>query len=278
MKQNLKGDKNVNPQSAVRYKQDGHVVVLTLDLPELRNPVTEPAVIEGLVEAFDRMNRDKSVRVAILTGAGTAFSSGGNLKAMAAPGGNADAPPIENREWYTTGIQRVPLAFERLEVPIIAAVNGPAVGAGCDVACMCDIRIAGRSASFSESFVKVGLVPGDGGAWLLPRAIGQSRAREMAFTGDAISAETALAWGLVSQVVEDDDLLPAALRLAARIAVNPPQAVRLTKRLMTIAQDSTLERVLDVSAAMQPLVHATRDHREALQAFVEKRKPVFEGR
>jgi enoyl-CoA hydratase/carnithine racemase len=262
----------------VRYEQDGHVVILTLDLPEMRNPVSESSIIEGLVEALERMNRDKSVRVAILTGAGSTFSSGGNLKAMAAPGGNADAPPIENREWYTTGIQRVPLAFERLEVPIIAAVNGPAVGAGCDVACMCDIRIAARSASFSESFVKVGLVPGDGGVWLLPRAIGQSRAREMAFTGEAISAEKALAWGLVSEVVDDADLMAAALRMAARIAVNPPQAVRLTKRLMTIGQDSTLERVLDVSAAMQPLAHATRDHREAVQAFVEKRKPVFEGR
>ena len=271
-------ERDVNARSAVRYEQDGHIVTLTLDMPEMRNPVSEPAIVSGLVDAVDRMNRDKSVRVAILTGAGSAFSSGGNLKAMAAPGGNADAPPIDNREWYTTGIQRVPLAFERLEVPIIAAVNGPAIGAGCDVACMCDIRIAARSASFAESFVKVGLVPGDGGAWLLPRAIGQSRAREMAFTGDAISADTALAWGLVSQVVEDDQLMATAQRLASRIAANPPQAVRLTKRLMTIGQDSTLERVLDVSAAMQPLAHATRDHREALAAFVEKRAPVFEGR
>jgi enoyl-CoA hydratase/carnithine racemase len=267
----------MSSETAVRYEQDGHIVVLTLNRPELRNPVSEPDVIEGLVEACDRMNGDMSVRVAILTGEGPVFSSGGNLKAMAAPGGNADAAPADNRTWYTRGIQRIPLAFERLEVPIIAAVNGPAIGAGCDVACMCDIRIAARSATFAESFVKVGLVPGDGGAWLLPRAIGQSRARQMAFTGDTISAEDALAWGLVSELVDDADLLAAAHRVAKRIAANPPQAVRMTKRLMTFGQDTSLERVLDISAAMQPLVHATQDHREALDAFVEKRKPVFCG-
>lgn len=262
---------------AVLYEQSGHVVTLTLNMPELRNPVSEPEIIDELVAAVDRMNRDKEVRAAILTGAGKAFSSGGHLKTMAAPDGNAYAAPADNRLWYLNGIQRIPLAFERLEVPIIAAVNGPAIGAGCDVACMCDIRVAGRSASFAESFVKVGLVPGDGGAWLLPRAIGQSRAREMAFTGDAIDAETALAWGLVSYVVDDAELLAKANAIADRIAANPPRAVRMTKKLMTSAQDMTLERVLDFSAAMQPLAHATQDHREALEAFVEKRKPSFSG-
>ncbi|MDR7156431.1 enoyl-CoA hydratase/carnithine racemase [Sphingobium xenophagum] len=262
---------------AVLYRQDDHVVTLTLNLPELRNPVSEQSVIEGLVAAMERMNADKSVRAAILTGAGSAFSSGGNLKAMAAPGGNADAPPIENRLWYVDGIQRIPLAFERLEVPIVAAVNGPAIGAGCDVACMCDIRVAGKSATFAESFVKVGLIPGDGGVWLLPRAIGQSRARELAFTGDAISSDTALEWGLVSYVVDDDQLMDKARSIAQRIAANPPAAVRMTKKLMTAGQDMTLDRVLDMSAAMQPLAHATRDHREALDAFVAKRKPNFTG-
>ena len=263
--------------TAVLYEQTDHIVTLTLNMPELRNPVSEPAIISGLIEAFERLNADKSVRVAILTGAGSAFSSGGNLKSMAAPDGNAYAAPSTNRLWYIEGIQRIPLAFERLEVPIIAAVNGPAIGAGCDVACMCDIRVASRSATFAESFVKVGLVPGDGGAWLLPRAVGQSRAREMAFTGDSISAETALDWGLVSYVVDDGDLLSKARSIAERIAVNPPMAVRMTKKLMTSGQDMTLERVLEFSAAMQPLAHATEDHREALHAFIEKRKPSFKG-
>ena len=261
----------------VRYEQDGHIVILTLNRPELRNPVSEPEIVEGLVDACERMNADMNIRAAILTGAGSAFSSGGNLKKMAVPGGHADAPPWENRRWYKDGIQRIPLAFERLEVPIIAAVNGPAIGAGCDVACMCDIRIAARSASFAESFVKVGLVPGDGGAWLLPRAIGQSRARQMAFTGDSITADQALAYGLVSEVVDDALLLSTALQLAARIAANPPHALRMTKRLMNSAQMMPLEYVLELSAAMQPLAHATSDHREAVHAFVEKRPAAFNG-
>jgi enoyl-CoA hydratase/carnithine racemase len=263
--------------AGVRYEQEGHIVVLTLNHPALRNPVSEPEIVEGLVRACERMNADMSVRAAILTGAGSAFSSGGNLKKMAAAGGQADAPPWENRRWYKQGIQRIPLAFESLEVPIIAAVNGPAIGAGCDLACMCDIRIAARSASFAESFVKVGLVPGDGGAWLLPRAVGQSRARQMAFTGDAITAEQALAYGLVSEVVDDDQLLSTAINLAARIAANPPHALRMTKRLMNSAQMMPLDYVLELSAALQPIMHATRDHREAVDAFVEKRTAAFEG-
>ena len=263
--------------AGVRYEQDGHIVVLTLNRPALRNPVSEPDIIESMVRACERMNADMHIRVAILTGAGSAFSSGGNLKKMAAPGGQADAQPWENRRWYKHGIQRIPLAFERLEVPIIAAVNGPAIGAGCDVACMCDIRIAARSAIFAESFVKVGLVPGDGGAWFLPRAVGQSRARQMAFTGDPVTADEALAYGLVSQVVDDDALMDTALKLAARIAANAPHALRMTKRLMNSAEMRRLDDVLELSAAMQPLLHATADHREAVNAFVEKRPARFEG-
>ncbi len=149
---------------AVLYEQSGHIVTLTMNMPELRNPVSEPAIIDDLIAAVDRMNGDKTVRAAVLTGAGSAFSSGGNLKTMAGPEGNAFAAPADNRLWYVDGIQRIPMAFERLEVPIIAAVNGPAIGAGCDLACMCDIRIAGESAKFAESFIKVALIPGDGGA------------------------------------------------------------------------------------------------------------------
>ncbi|MBV9840054.1 MAG: crotonase/enoyl-CoA hydratase family protein [Sphingomonadaceae bacterium] len=260
------------------YEQDGPVVTLTLNAPERRNPITDGETIDAIVAALDRLNRDMTVRVAILTGAGSAFSSGGDVKKMAAPDGPAYMPAVATRSWYLEGIQRIPVAFQQLEVPIIAAVNGPAIGAGNDLACMCDIRIAARSARFAESFVKVGLIPGDGGAWLLPRVVGQSRAREMAFTGDIVDAEQALACGLVSQVVDDGDLLPAARRLADRIAVNPPHAVRMTKRLMNEAQGQPLATVLQMSAAFQAIAHTTRDHLEAATAFAEKRKPVFEGR
>ena len=223
------------------------------------------------------MNPDTSVRVGILTGAGSAFCSGGNVKQLGEQGGLNDAQPLQTRRNYTSGIQRIPLAFETLEVPMIAAVNGPAIGAGCDLACMCDIRIAGASAKFAESFVKMGLIPGDGGAWLLPRAVGYSKACEMAFTGDAIDAEAALACGLVSRVVPDAELMAAAKALALRIAANPPQAVRLAKRLLREGRHSRLDTVLELSAALQGMMHLTADHKEAVAAFIGKRKANFTG-
>lgn len=160
---------------------------------------------------------------------------------------------------------------------MIAAVNGPAIGADCDLACMCDIRIAGESAIFAESFVKVGLIPGDGGAWLLQRIVGYSRAAELSFTGDSISAAETLACGLVSRVVPDGDPLDTARALAERIAVNPPHAVRMTKRLLMQARDARLDTLLELSAAMQSLAHTTEDHREAVGAFRAKRRPQFSG-
>jgi enoyl-CoA hydratase/carnithine racemase len=167
--------------------------------------------------------------------------------------------------------------IENLELPVIAAVNGPAMGAGCDLACMCDLRIAGESARFAESFVKLGIIPGDGGAWLLPRVVGFARAAEMALTGDTLSAQEALAAGLVSRVVPDAELIPAARALAARIAANPPQAVRMARRLLREAWNNRLDTVLEMSSAMQAVAHTTDDHKEALAAMREKRKPTYKG-
>ena len=263
-------------QDLILYEQDGPVVTLTLNRPESRNPISDADMVEALVAALQKLDGDIGVRVAILTGSGSAFSSGGNLKQMGAAA--ADRMPVETRRYYETGIQRIPRAFEALEVPIIAAVNGPAIGAGCDLACMCDIRIAAESARFAESFVKVGIVPGDGGAWLLQRAVGYSKACELAFTGDPVDAHAALACGLVSQVVPDDQLLDAARALAQRIAVNPPHVLRMTKRLMQEAQHSRLETVLQLSAAMQSLAHTTQDHSEAVAAILQKRSANFIGR
>ncbi len=173
------------------YEQTDNVVMLTMNRPETRNPLTGNSAIEDIIAASARIASDPSVRVAILTSAGTAFCSGGDVKAMRRYF-EEDIDPITIREEYRNGIQRLTLALFNLEVPIIAAVNGPAMGAGCDLACMCDIRIALENAIFAESFIKVGIVPGDGGAWLLPRVIGYSRAAEMAFTGDPINAHEAL--------------------------------------------------------------------------------------
>jgi enoyl-CoA hydratase/carnithine racemase len=165
-----------------------------------------------------------------------------------------------------------------LEAPSIAAVNGPAIGAGCDLACMCDIRIASEKAQFAESFLKLGLVPGDGGAWLLPRIVGTSMAAELTYTGETLDAQRALACGLVSRVVPHEQLLPTARALAARIAGNPPQALRLSKRLLRESQHARLPDILELSAAFQAIVHESADHAEAVRAVLERRVPTFTGR
>jgi enoyl-CoA hydratase/carnithine racemase len=256
----------------LRYEQSGPVVTLTMDAPESRNALTGGSATQEFVDACARVADDTSVRVVVLTGAGTVFSSGGNLKHMQSL---FDEPPSALRQWYRQGIQRLATSLYNLEVPTIAAVNGPAIGAGCDLACMCDIRIASENASFAESFVKVGLIPGDGGAWLLPRVVGMSKAAEMAFTGDTLTAEEALACGLVSRVVAAGRLMSEALALAARIAVNPGAALRLTKRLLREGQHTRLESLLEMSAGFQAVAHKTAHHVEAVNAFVEKRKPDF---
>ena len=261
----------------VLYQQDGPIVTLTLNDPAMRNPISERDMVDAIVDALERLNDDTSVRVAILTGSGSAFSSGGDLRKMRDDFGVRAEKPALTPRYYKFGIQRIPLAFEKLDVPIIAAVNGPAIGAGLDLACMCDMRIAAESARFAESFVKVGIVPGDGGAWLLPRVVGFSKACEMAFTGDMLNAAEALACGLVSRVVPDAELQRAARALADRIAVNPPHAVRMAKRLLMEGRHTRLDTLLEMSAAMQALTHATGDHREAVSAFLEKRTPSFKG-
>jgi enoyl-CoA hydratase/carnithine racemase len=263
--------------SPLRFEVDGAIALLTLDNPELMNPISDIEMVDALVDALDRLNRDRSLRVAILTGAGRGFSSGGNLRKLGKAGELGGGAPADTPMGYRDGIQRIPLAFQRLEVPIIAAVNGVAVGAGCDLACMCDIRIAAESASFAESFVKLALIPGDGGAWFLPRVVGFSKACEMAFTGERIGSAEALACGLVSRVVPDAELLPAAWDLARRIACNPPHALRMTKRLIVQGRETSLAAHLETAAAYQALAHSTSDQREAVAAFSEKRPPVFSG-
>ncbi|MCP5420793.1 MAG: crotonase/enoyl-CoA hydratase family protein [Gammaproteobacteria bacterium] len=258
-------------------EQQDAIVTLTLNRPELRNPISEDDMIDALESAVVRINRDSSVRVVIVTGAGSAFSSGGNVKHMRDRQGMFGGTPAQLRDGYRQGIQRIPLALYHIETPAIAAINGPAIGAGCDLAMMCDIRIASEKAVFAESFVKVGIIPGDGGAWFLPRAVGLSRACEMAFTGEPIDAQTALSWGLVSQVVPAEQLLDAAKQMAMRIAVNPPQALRMTKKLIREGQHLRLDSLLEMSAAMQALVHHTRDHQEAVAALLEKRTGHFTG-
>lgn len=264
-------------QDTVLVDRDGHVVTWTINLPELRNPISGDDVVERLVALVDEANTDIDTRVVILTGAGSAFSAGGNVKDMVDRAGMFAGAPHALRNGYRHGIQRLPKAIFHCEVPIIAAVNGPAVGAGCDLAMMCDMRIASTTAFFAESFVKLGIIPGDGGAWLLPRAVGAARAAEMAFTGDRVDAATALEWGMVSQVTEPGELLGAARALADRVAANPPHALRMTKKLLREGQRVDLDTLLELSASLQALAHHTEDHREALAAFLERRAGDYRG-
>jgi enoyl-CoA hydratase/carnithine racemase len=253
----------------LRIEQRDRTIILTMDRPETRNALTGSTAVEEMIAACDRINADSSVSVAILTGAGPAFSAGGNIKAMAEQLA-APIPAEEVRHGYRVGIQRMTKAVYSLGVPLIAAVNGSAIGAGCDLACMCDIRIAADCATFAESFVRLGLIPGDGGAWLLPRVIGRSRAAELTFTGDAIDAATAFGWGLVSSVVPADALLDAALTLAERIARNDGATLRAAKQLLREGEHGRLESVLELSAALQAIAHQSAAHRDALQALAKR--------
>jgi len=263
------------PILLTRHGPEGHVAVLTLNRPQTRNALSGEAMFAAFESRFAELNADAGVRAAILTGGGSAFCSGGNVAEMRDKAGMFGGSPEEVAEGYARGIQRIPRAFQTLEVPIIAAVNGPAMGAGCDLASMCDIRIASSRARFAESFVKLGIIPGDGGCWLLPRLVGASKAAELALTGDTITADEALRIGLVSRVVAPEALLDEALALAGRIAANPPQVLRWTKRLLRQAQSQTLDQALVEAGKLQGLAHQTDDHREAVAAFFEKRPPVF---
>ncbi|HET7761461.1 MAG TPA: crotonase/enoyl-CoA hydratase family protein [Phycicoccus sp.] len=262
---------------AVLTSRRGHVETWTLNRPDQRNPISDPDVVDALVANVDRVNADPQVRAVVLTGAGPAFSAGGNVKDMAARRPPFDGPPATLRERYRQGIQRIPRAMYGCDVPVVAAVNGPAIGAGCDLACMCDLRVASTDAVFAESFVRIGLIPGDGGAWLLQRLVGPARAAEMTLTGDPVDAATALEWGLVSRLVEPDALLPEAHALAERIAANPPQTVRLAKKLLREAAHQGLESVLELSAAYQAISQRTADHDEALTGLLEKRPTTYTG-
>ena len=256
----------------VLYEQDGGVVTLTLNAPAERNALTTQSQWDEIVAACARVAADESVKAVVLTGAGTAFSAGGNVKDMRDQKGIAGGSAYDISRNYLHGIQRIPLAVHGLEVPTIAAVNGPAIGAGFDLALMCDIRIASEKARFAESFVKLGIVPGDGGAWLLQRVVGYARAAELSFTGDTFGAAEALAMGVVTRVVPPEQLLPAAKELATRIAANPGPALRMTKRLLRQAQTARLDETLLLSAAFQALAHRTPEHAAAVVAFLEAMK------
>lgn len=255
------------------FEQKGAIAVLTLNRPDIRNAFTHREMIEEIVDACQRVQDSEAVSVLVVTGSGPAFSSGGNIKDMQKKEGMFSGDPNDVRQNYRKGIQRVTLAFQRLDVPAIAAVNGPAVGAGCDLTCMCDIRIASEKAKFGETFVSVGLIPGDGGAFLLPRVVGFSKALELAFTCRVIDATEALRIGLVSEVTPAEKLMERAMEIAGEIAQHPTRILRLAKRLFYLSQGRSLEETLELSCSFQALCHHSPEHMAALEAFLSRQRP-----
>lgn len=253
-----------------RLALEGRVATLTFDRHDVRNALTGTALVDDIVAVAEWVNRCDAVSVLVMTGAGSAFSAGGNIKDMADRGGDFAGDVAEVSARYRRGIQRIPLAMQAVEVPVIAAVNGPAIGAGFDLANMADIRIASRKAKFGETFLNLGIIPGDGGAWFMQRLIGYQRAFELTLSGRVINADEAKEYGIVLEVTEPDALLERAGELAANIAAQPPKATRLTKRLMKMAQRTELKDFLDLCAVFQGMCHNEPEHLEAVNSMLEK--------
>lgn len=256
------------------WEQDGAVVVLTLNRPDTRNMISVE-LTDAIVEACARLHADVTLKCAILTARGSVFCAGGNLQAMHRREHHFAGNPAQIRRYYDTGVQRLARAFMALDVPVIAAVNGPAIGAGLDLALLCDVRIAAETARFAESFIKLGLVSAAGGSWLLQRLAGPAVAAELTLTGDDFDAQRAREIGLVSRVVPGEELLSTARALAARIARHPAQAIRLNKRLLRDSIGAPLETALTLAASFQGLAQHTDDHHEAVAAVLQKRDPDF---
>jgi len=263
--------------SLIDVERRGRVTILTMNRPERLNAL--PDLDDGVdfAAVCAAINADEGVSVAILTGAGRAFSAGGDLRAMAGRSALFEGSGAAIRERYRRVVHQIVRSLYGLEIPLIAAVNGPAMGLGCDIAGLADIRLASTEARFGVPFIKLGLIPGDGGAWLLPRNVGYARAAEMLFTGEAIDAETALAWGLVNQVVPAEALMDEARKLADRIAGQPPRALRMAKALLRQGREASFDQLLEMSAAVQALAHLTDDHLEGVNAVIEKRPGRFNG-
>ena len=259
---------------SVLYEQDDRIVKITLNRPDTRNALSGD-IIEGLVEYIQKADKDKDVGCVILTGAGKSFSSGGNLQEIKDMTAKDQMTQAQLEDWYRFGIQKIPLTMNSIDVPVVAAVNGHAIGAGNDLCTMCDIRIAGEDAKFAESFLRIGIIPGDGGSWFLPKIIGLARANEMILTCDVLDANKALDWGLVSKIVTNDELLNEANKTANKIASQPPEASRRAKRLLRMSQNVSLDKALEMAASQQSILQQLDDHREAIDALLEKRKPNY---
>ena len=273
--------------------KDG-VLILTMHDPPTRNALG-PDMAAEMREVLDKFEEDPEQRVVLLTGTEPSFCSGANVRNFnrnieereqaaeetpepaALPWGRMESRYAHRREGEA-GAALVPLRIHDLQKPSIAAVNGHAMGVGMGVALACDIRIAAEKAQFSEAFVRMGLIPGDGSCWQLPRLIGLSNTLLLQYTGDRIDGNEAFRMGIVSKVVPDDEIAEASLELATRLAQGPTQSLSMIKYLVHKSLDTNLRESLEISHIAQEQARTTEDHKEAVQAFLEKRRPVFKGR
>lgn len=250
------------------------VATVTLNRPKALNAFSQQMQRE-LAAVIAHLADDDTVRAVILTGAGRAFCAGGDIAEMEAA---AEPVPLAGRNKLHRMLTTVLMPLVRLEKPVIAAVNGVAVGAGMNLALAADIALVAENAMFSQAFVKVGLVPDTGGLYLLTRLIGLNRAKELCFTGRMIAASEAMELGLVNRVLPPDELMPAAMALAQELARGATAAIGLTKSLLNIAPTATLEEMAEFESYALAVVLSTEDHREGIRAFREKRPPLFCGR
>jgi len=260
---------NLPNLSDATLEVSNRIATLTFKRHDVRNALTGTTLIDDILTTLDWVNKaTEDVSVLIMTGDGSAFSAGGNIKDMQERGGDFAGDVEECQTRYRQGIQRIPVAMNKCEVPIIAAVNGPAVGAGFDLTNMADIRIASSKAKFGETFVNLGIIPGDGGAYFLQRLIGYQKAAELTFTGRVIDAAEAKEIGVVLDVVEPDQLMIRATEMASQIAAKPPQALRFTKRLMKMGQRMELPDFLDLCACFQGMCHNSDEHMVAVEKMI----------
>ncbi|MEK5005805.1 enoyl-CoA hydratase [Bacillus sp. FSL K6-3312] len=248
-----------------------HVLTITLNRPDKKNAFNAEMIGEW-VHALEEAKHNDDVHVIVVTGAGNAFCSGGDVGGM-----KQNQTPLDNKNKLWENIHRIPLTLKHIDKPVIAAINGPAVGAGLDMALMCDMRVMIQDSKVSEGYVKVGLVPGDGGAYFLPRIVGKAKALELLWTGNFISSDEALAIGLVNHVYSQDQFEEKTKELAEHIASGPQIAIRMTKRAVQYAESLELEAALDLISSHYAVIKETSDHKEGVQAFKEKRKAVFQG-
>ena len=260
-------------ESELLYEVKDRIATLTLNRPDKLNAFTGP-MIERWAWALGEAQRDPEVNVVVVTGAGRAFCAGGDVGRM----GEGAPTPLDHKNALWERIHQIPKTLDLMDKPVIAMVNGMAVGAGMGMALQCDVRIASEEAKFSTGYVKVGLVPGDGDAFFLPRLVGIAKALELLWTGDFVEAREAERLGIVNKVVPAGDLRQYTYELARRIADGPQIAIRMMKRVAYQSLRLDVRTHLDLVSSHMAVVRETQDHREGVQAFKEKRPPKFTGR